>query len=158
LPKKVDAAFNMINSFRHLTTAKQAKDHIGCMAGAIRRGGVYALGFHLTPTATEPLGEESWVARKGHLQVNSRLWTLTRDMRKRLERFAVSYEIYTPSQQWQLYNEMEFRTYTAPQFEKLIRDEGSFSIHAIHDFSYDVEDEVELDEYTEDVVFILRRK
>ncbi|HIF30141.1 MAG TPA: class I SAM-dependent methyltransferase [Planctomycetes bacterium] len=158
LPKKVDVAFNMINSFRHLTTTRQASEHIRCMGQAIRKGGVYVLGLHLTPTKTEPVDEESWVARRGHLQVNSRLWTLDRDMKRRRELFGMTYDIFTPSGHWQLYNEIEFRTYTVPQFQKLIRDEGSFAIHAVHDFAYDIEEDVELDEYAEDIVFILRRK
>ena len=70
----------------------------------------------------------------------------------------MTYDIFTPSGHWQLYNKIEFRTYTVSQFRKMIRDEGSFSIHAIHDFGYDIEEEVELDEYAEDIVFILRRK
>lgn len=158
LPRKVDAAFNMINSFRHLTTAQQATNHIRCMGQAIRKGGVYILALHLTPTATEPIDDEAWSCRRGHLQVNSRLWTLGRDMKKRRETFGMTYDIYTPSGQWQLYNEIAFRTYTAPQFRKLIQDEGSFTIHAVHDFSYDTEQDVELDAYAEDVVFILKRR
>lgn len=157
LRRPVDAAFNMINSFRHLTTARQATNHIRCMGRAIRPGGVYALALHLTPTATDPVEDEGWIARRGHLQVNSRLWTLSRDMRKRRETFGMTYDIFTPSGHWQLYNEIEFRTYTAPQFRRLIQQEGSFSIHAVHDFSYDMEQDVELDEYAEDVVFILKR-
>jgi SAM-dependent methyltransferase len=158
LPRKVDVAFNMINSFRHLTDAKQSTDHLRCMGKAIRKGGIYVLGLHLTPTATEPIDDEGWVASRGQLQVNTRLWTLHRDMKKRRETFGMTYDILTPSGQWQLYNEIEFRTYTAPQFRKLIKDEGSFSIHAVHDFSYDIEQVVELDEYAEDVVFVLKRR
>ena len=34
LKKKFDASFNMINSFRHLGTEKQARSHLECMAKA----------------------------------------------------------------------------------------------------------------------------
>ena len=53
LKRKADAAFNTINSFRHLTTGKQAQDHMQCMAGCLAKGGIYVLGLHLTPMIGE---------------------------------------------------------------------------------------------------------
>ncbi len=50
LPKKVDAAFNLINSFRHLPNEQSATAHLQCVARALRKGGLYLLGLHLTPT------------------------------------------------------------------------------------------------------------
>src|SRR5580698_8205490 len=38
LKKKVDAAFNMINTFRHLPTAKAAESHFRCVAEALNKG------------------------------------------------------------------------------------------------------------------------
>ena len=52
--KKFDAAFNMINTFRHLPTEEQAHGHLACMARAMNKGALYVLGIHLEPTACPP--------------------------------------------------------------------------------------------------------
>ena len=74
LRRKVDAAFSTINSFRHLATERAAEDHLRCVAGALGKGGLYVLGFHLTPTREPTCDEESWSARRGNLAVCSRMW------------------------------------------------------------------------------------
>ncbi len=73
--KKFDAAFNMINTFRHLPTEETAVAHLQCMVRALNRGGIYALGIHLEPTACLPMQEEGWSARRGNLVVNSYMWS-----------------------------------------------------------------------------------
>ena len=50
LPRKVDAAYNPINSFRHLPDEETAAAHLECIAAALAKGGIYVLGLHLTPT------------------------------------------------------------------------------------------------------------
>ena len=57
--KKYDLAFNMINTFRHLPTEKSAAAHLKCMAAALKKGGLYALGLNLLPTEGDPIEEES---------------------------------------------------------------------------------------------------
>ena len=75
----IDAAFNTINSFRHLATEKQARQHLECVVHALRPGGIYVLGLHLTPTTGTPIEEESWSARRGNLAVLSRMWVTDRE-------------------------------------------------------------------------------
>lgn len=158
LPRRVDAAFNMINSFRHLTRARDARAHLEQMGAAIRKGGIYVLGMHLTPTAAEPTESEAWSARRGHLCVNTEMRTIERDLRKRIERFAMSYFVHTPSQSFQLADEIQFRTYTATQFQRLLTAVGQFEIAGVYDFAYDIEEPLEIWPETEDVVYVLRRR
>ncbi len=153
---RADAAFNMINSFRHLTRAEQARDHLQCVADSLRKGGLYILGLHLTPTKVTPMESESWSARRGHLAVTTHLQTVERNMRRRIERFQMRYDVYTPTRQLRIEDEIEFRTYTRPQMLKLIEEAGRFEIVAMHDFAYRLDETVELDDETEDVVFVLR--
>ena len=89
LPRKIDAAFNMINSFRHLTTEQAAHDHLACMARCLRRGGIYVLGLHLTPTVGDACEEESWSAQRGNLCINTRMWLTQRDLAGRVGRDGV---------------------------------------------------------------------
>ena len=50
LPGKVDAAYNLVSSFRHLRSEAAARSHLRQMARA-RAGGIYVVGSHLTPMA-----------------------------------------------------------------------------------------------------------
>ncbi|QDT01111.1 class I SAM-dependent methyltransferase [Adhaeretor mobilis] len=157
LAKPVDAAFNTINSFRHLSTEQQARDHLQCIANCLRPGGLYVLGLHLTPTTIEPMQEESWSARRGNLAVCSRLWVEECDLKARQERVGMSFDVYTPTKQFRIVDEISFRIYTAPQMQKLLASVPELEIAAVYDFSYDIGRPVEIGPDTEDVVFVLRK-
>ncbi|QDU29819.1 dTDP-3-amino-3,4,6-trideoxy-alpha-D-glucopyranose [Anatilimnocola aggregata] len=158
LPKKVDAAFNTINSFRHLLSEAQAEAHLRCVAESLKAGGLYVLGLHLTPTAGEPMTEESWSARRGNLAINTHLATMDLDRRKRTERCRMKLDIYTPTERRQIVDELVFRTYTRDQIQKLLETVGVFDIAETFDFSYRIDSPIEIDRETQDVVFILRKK
>ncbi|MEN1681781.1 MAG: methyltransferase domain-containing protein [Planctomycetota bacterium] len=158
LPRKVDAAFNTINSFRHLATAAQAEAHLACVAAAVRKGGLYVLGLHLTPTDGAPTAdEESWAARRGHLSVLSRMWSVQLDRRRRKETVGMSFDVYTPTRTFRLVDQTDFRTYTARQMADLIDSSGAFEVAQTYDFAYELNQPVEIDASTEDVVYVLRR-
>jgi SAM-dependent methyltransferase len=157
LPRPVDAAFNTINSFRHLPTEELARDHLECMAGAVRPGGIYVLGLHLTPTRGEPVDEESWHARRGNLTVNTSMWTIERNLRQRRERCGMHIDIYTPTRSFRIADELGFRTYTWRQLERLLATVPAWEVAETFDFSYDIRRRVVLSEAVEDVVLVLRR-
>ena len=155
LDKPVDAAFNMINSFRHLPSQEKAIAHLDCMYDAVVKGGIYVLGLHLSPLSGETCDEESWKATKDELSIVSSLWLVERNLENRFEEFAMSYEVKTPDKQFEIKEKLKFRTYTARQFEDLI-DASRFEIEAIHDFQYDIDYSFFLNETVEDAVFVLR--
>jgi SAM-dependent methyltransferase len=158
LPRRADGAFNTVNSFRHLLTERQARLHLACMAAAIRKGGVYVLGLCLTPTRAQPTEGETWSARRGHLQVNVRMARIGADARRRLERFQLAYDVYTPTRRVQLVEEVAFRSYTAIQLRRLLAAAPQFELVAAYDFAYDIERPIEIDAGTEDVVCVLQRR
>ena len=158
LPRKVDVAFNMINSFRHLQTEKHAKDHLTCVASCLRRGGLYVLGLHLTPTTSAPSEEESWSSMRGNLCVNTRLWATSRDRKRRQETFSMTFDIYMPTKSFRIEDAISFRTYTASEIARLINCVGSFEIAATYDFAYDINQPIAVDSNTEDVVYILQKR
>jgi SAM-dependent methyltransferase len=157
LKHPVDGAFNTINSFRHLTTEAAAHGHFQCMAKAIRPQGIYVLGLHLTPTAGEPVEEESWSARRGNLTVLSRLWVTARDEQKRREMVGMSYDIYTPTRQFRILDQSCFRTYTAEQLMRLLKRTPDFEVTSIYDFGYDINQPIEINPSSEDIVIVLRK-
>ena len=156
VPRRVDAAFNMINSFRHLPDESSAQGHLEAVASSLRKGGLYVLGLHLTPTRGEAMDEECWSARRGHLAVNTRLWTRQRDRRRRTENCGMIYDVYTPTKHLRLTDEIVFRTYTWPQFRQLLQKVPAFEIAAVHDFAYNLKTQTRMSATTEDVVFVLR--
>jgi len=158
LPHKVDAAFNTINSFRHLQTEKAAFNHLRCVAASLRKGGIYVLGLHLTPTGHLPIDSESWSARRGNLSIITRVWTKDLNRRKRQELVGMAYDIYTPTNIEHLVNETVFRTYTAPQFEKLLACVPEFKLEATYDFGYEFDSPITIDSDTEDVIYILKKQ
>lgn len=155
--RKFDAGFNMINTFRHLPSEDHARRHLECMAAALRKGGLYALGLHLTPTEGEPMDEESWAARRGNLTVLSRLWTEKHDRKKRNERVRMSFDVYTPTRSFRLANCADFRIYTASQMTDLLSKVPALELRETYDFSYDINKPIEIGPETEDVVFVLER-
>lgn len=158
LPKPVDAAFNTINSFRHLLSEDQAERHLRCIANSLRRGGIYVLGLHLTPTAGTAITEESWSARRGHLGINTHLATHDLDLKQRTEACTMTMDVYTPTQRFQIVDELVFRTYTWKQMQKLLTTVPELDLTAIFDFTYQIDDSIKIGPETQDVVLILRRK
>ena len=158
LKRKVDAAFNMINSFRHLHTEQQAVSHLQCMAAAVAKGGLYMLGLHLTPTVGSWIDREEWSARRGHLAVNSTLWSEAIDLNKREERIGMTFDIYTPTRHDQIVDEMLHRTYTEAQMNKLLAKVPELEIVETYDFCYEIDHPIQIDAETEDVVYVLRKR
>lgn len=158
LKRKVDGAFNTINSFRHLGSEKLARAHLQCVADSLRKGGVYILGFHLTPLVGPATEEESWTARRGHLQVNTHMWLLERNLKKREELYGMKFDVYTPSESFRIEDRIHFRTYTWKQLNSLVASVEGLEIAAVYDFAYDLGQAVELQDETEDVVLVLQKQ
>ncbi|MEO1994630.1 MAG: class I SAM-dependent methyltransferase, partial [Planctomycetaceae bacterium] len=95
LSRRVDTAFNMINSFRHLPDEQTALNHLKCVAHSLAKGGLYLLGLHLTPTRGARVEEERWLARRGRLTVESYMWSKTLDLQRRRERIGMSFDVRT---------------------------------------------------------------
>ncbi|MCC6510724.1 MAG: class I SAM-dependent methyltransferase [Pirellulaceae bacterium] len=156
--KPYDAAFNTINSFRHLPTEQAAIGHLKCMAEAVRPGGIYALGLHLTPTRGEASDEESWSARRGQLAINTFMWAVDKNPRKRMEQFGIKFDVYKPTGHLQIQDVLKLRSYTAKQFKELLSAAPQWEAVETYDFHYDIRRPIKIDAETEDIVVILKRK
>ena len=159
LGRTVDAAFNTINSFRHLGTQKGAESHLKCVADHLREGGIYVLGLHLTPEDDDWYGEEEWSARRGNLSIISQMWTEAFDRDERMETLGMSFDVRTPTEHLTLRDDMKYRTYTRRQMDALLKTAAGFGLELreTYDFCYDIADPVVVDDETEDVVYVLRK-
>ncbi len=156
--RKQDAAFNTINSFRHLPSERRAEGHLKCMAYALAKGGIYLLGFHLTPAGPPTCERENWSARRGHLAIHSDMQSLAVDRKRRTETVRFTFDIYTPKRQFRLEDQFVFRTYTAGQFRRLLAKVPELELVETYDFAYDAGQPVTVDGRTEDVVYVLRKR
>lgn len=156
--RRFDAAFNMINSFRHLSTEEQARSHLQCMADAVARGGLYLLGLHLIPARGDRSEEESWSSRRGNLVINSHMWSKAIDLRRRMEQLGMRLDVYTPTKHLRIDDEMLYRTYNARQMNALLRRVPEWELAETYDFTYDIDEPIRVTSTTEDVVYVLRRR
>jgi len=155
--KKFDAAFNTINSFRHLPSEELAESHLHCVASGLNKGGLYLLGLHLLPLSVPRTMEESWNARRGNLSINSHMWSKGIDKKGRNEKLGLIFDIDTPTDHQRIEDEMNYRTYSQKQFEELLAKVPELEVVETYDFCYEMDHTIEVSASTEDVVFILRR-
>jgi SAM-dependent methyltransferase len=156
--RRYDIAFNTINSFRHLQSEAASRSHLQCLGKAIRPGGLYLLGVHLTPTDVPPSDSESWSARRGHLTINTHMWFNQRDTRRRIEKFGIRFDVHRPTESFRIVDELVLRSYTPAQMNRLILSSGCWETIGTYDFQYDLNEPIEVDGSSEDVVYVLRRK
>jgi SAM-dependent methyltransferase len=156
LPQPVDAAFNLINSFRHLASEAAAQAHLRCIARALAPGGLYVLGLHLTPRGRPECDYERWAARQGHLAATIEMRSLEVDRRRRKEHVEMTLDVYRPTGSMRLVEQVAFRTYTAGQFEKLLAGQRRLELVETYDFAY--REPVSVHPASEDVVFVLRKR
>jgi SAM-dependent methyltransferase len=158
LKRKVDGAFNLINTFRHLGTEEQAEAHLRCMAEALNKGGVYLLGLHLLAAKGQLLDEESWSGRRGGTTVTSYMWTKKIDRPGRMEYLGMNIDVTTPTKTFRIEDEMHYRTYTLPQMKTLLARVPAFEIAETYDFHCDINKPHVVSDWSQDVIFVLRKK
>ncbi len=156
LPRKVDAAFNTINSFRHLLSEELAESHLRSVASHVAKGGLYVLGLHLTPTRGKRMVTEKWSVRHGKVSVVSRLWSKRLDLRKRQEVCGMISDIDTPRRRFRIVEEFVFRSYTARQMQLLLNKIPQFELAAAYDFGYAAL--CPIGRETEDIIYVLRKR
>jgi len=158
LPRPADAAFNLINSFRHLPDERAASGHLRCMAESLAPGGVYLLGLHLTPSGNPTCTKETWSAKRSRVSAKSTMWTIDIDRRRRRERVGMKVSVTAGEKRLRFTDEFVFRTYSARQMQSLLRSVPEFELVATHDFGYDLDDPIEVDDRSEDVIYVLRKR
>ena len=150
-----DLALNLIDSFRHLRDADAAKNHLRCVARALREGAVYVLGVEINGDIPADTARDEWeIERDGRVARGFVEGVGDFDAASRTETMRVVYEIDG--------NRREFlhsmRTYTRRQMEDLIDDEGSFEIAAVFDRHYDLDAPIDISDVAGSAVLVLRRE
>lgn len=158
LPRQVDAIFNTFNTFRHLTTEEAALAHLRSAHRALRKGGIYVLGFHLLPNDASLECIERWTATTGKTKITYTLRVLDSSRKTRIENLRVSMLVRSPKDEMRLATEFPLRLYSAPQWRKLLAAVPEFELCETYDFCYDIDSPVKFDNKLSDAVFILRKR
>src|SRR5438552_11790844 len=158
LGRSVDAAYCVVNTFRHLLTEQAARSHLECIAGSLRPGGIYVLGLHLLPLGVDKDAAECWTERRYETVVTVTLRVLRIDLRRRIENVRVCLLVRRGSKELRLRHEFQWRMYTARQFRQLLDSVPSLELCDVYDFRYDIEQPFALTDAKNYSVSIFRRR
>ncbi len=155
--RKFDLAHCMVSSFKYLQTEADAVAHLRSMARAVRPGGVYAIGFHLTQYEDQAVDNERWVGRRNGTKVVCTIRSSPPDKKTRLEHLRSRLAVHTAVGVRRFETHWSFRTYSAPQFRRLVRSVPEWKLVGCHDFDYDLNRKTVMGRDRLDTVAVLAR-
>lgn len=155
--RRFDLVHCLVSTFKYLLDEHSARSHLECVAGSLRVGGIYVLGFHLTDYAATGRNRERWVARRGSTHVVCNIQGWPADRRRRLEAVRSRLVVQQDGRELRAETNWQFRTYDAAQFRRLLRSVPALEHVATYDFSYELEQRT-FDDQQFDCVVILRRR
>jgi SAM-dependent methyltransferase len=158
LQDKYDLAYCFIDTFRYLTTEETARSHLQCMVRALRPGGIYLLGLHLTKYTLKKCERERSIRKKEDLTVICNLQSWPPDRKKRVQKFRARMNIDAPDGTRNYETEWMFRTYGPRQIAALFNSIPHLRHIDTYSFDYDLHSSVHLGAGRLDCVFILKRK
>ena len=153
----VDVAICPVNTFRHLLNDADALAHLSTVAAAVRPGGYYAIGLHLLPPDAAEDDGERWTSRHSRTSVTVTLRVVAFDRRKRIERLRFNLLVRSGETTKRFRTEFDYRIYTARQIRKLLEAAEDWTLESVHDFWWDLNETLELNDDRGDTVLLLRR-
>ncbi len=153
-----DLAHCLVTTFKYVLTEAGARRHLEAVARALRPGGLYVLGFHLSEYDSPRRARERWVAERDGIRVTSNLQIWPPDRRRRRERARIRLKVERDGTTRVYESHWWFRTYDAGQVRRLLRAAPAFDHLATYDFAYELDRDIPLDGRQLDVVLVLRRR
>jgi SAM-dependent methyltransferase len=128
-----DAAFNAINTFRHLS-------------------------LHIVPSDGELWGTESWSVKTPQYQIRYSLTVKEVDLDKRIEELKMTMKVSIDGQEKKLTDLLRLRLYNVDQLKSLLEKVKALELVGVYDFWFDISDPCRLSKKSCDVVLILKKK
>ncbi|MEL6431702.1 MAG: class I SAM-dependent methyltransferase [Planctomycetota bacterium] len=153
-----DLAHCLVSTFKYLLREEDARAHLACIARALRPGGVYALGFHLSDYAAGLGDRESWSVKSKGLSVRCTITSDAPDRRTRTERVESRLRLDEDGSRRELVTRWRFRTYDAAQVKRLLRSVPELEHVATYDFHYEVDEPQEFGDHQCDTLLVLKRR
>lgn len=158
LPGRFDLAFCLVSTFKYLLDESAARAHLEAVARALKSGGVYVLGLHLTQYDWERNQRERWSGQHRGTRVVCNLTSWPPDRRRRRERIRSRLRVEHGGRARGIETSWEFRTYDARQLRALLDSVPELEHVTTYDFTYDLESERALDDEQMDCVLVLRKR
>lgn len=153
-----DLAHCLVSTFKYVLTEAGARSHLRRVAAALRPGGLYVLGLHLTDYGQSEPDHERWVRRRGEVRVTSDTWSDLPDRRRRLEACRTRMRMTHGVRRWEEETLWDFRTYSPYEMRRLLRSVPELELVACHDFHYEMGRKRRIEDGAGDIVMILRRR
>ncbi len=131
--EKYDLAFNILSTFRHLLTDRDALAHLRVTYDALNPGGVFILGLDLAAYGEDRPDEEVWTARRGGETIKHVMMTLPPEPRKRRERVINFVTVPAARGEKVLESAYDLRSYDSGELAGLIR-RTKFSLSACYGY------------------------
>ncbi|MBI4371521.1 MAG: class I SAM-dependent methyltransferase [Elusimicrobia bacterium] len=125
---RFDLAFNLLSTFRHLMTDRDALAHLRSTAGALKPGGIFILGLDLAEYGADAPDEEAWTVRRSGKTWRHVMMTLPADRRRRRERIL---NFVDPPAGPLIESHYDLRSYDAQELADLIA-RSPFAIEAVY--------------------------
>ncbi len=154
---RFELAHCLVSTFKYLLTEDDARAHLERVAQALRIGGIYVLGFHLTDYDRRTKSRERWVVSERGTRVVCNIQGWPADRRKRLEDVRSRLVVTEGGAERRSETSWQFRTYDAPQVRRLLASVPALEHVATYDFCYEADEPLVFGEDQEDTILILRR-
>lgn len=152
-----DAAFNAINTFRHLETEATALKHLKCVARHLKPGGIFVLSLHLVPRGGDLWGTERWGTRLPGLSVYYSLTVTEVDLKKRIEQLKITMNVKEDGRNYRLQDQIRLRLYDVDQIKELLGKVKQLKLAGVYDFWFNIREPRRLTHSICDTVLILQR-
>ena len=116
--------FNLLSTFRHLMTEKDALTHLKLMAGALEPGGIFVLGLDLSNYGEDAPDEEVWDCKQGGRRAKHVVMSIPPEPDTRRERIINFVTTTKGKKDTVLESSYDLRSYSAEEIEALIARAG----------------------------------
>ncbi len=158
LGKNYDLAHCLVSTFKYLLQETEARAHLACVARALRSGGLYVLGFHLSDYDDPSRSRERWFGKRDNTEVICNIQSWPPDRKSRLEQVRSRLTVRQGRKRSKLETHWTFRAYNAAQVRRLLQTVPELEHVATYDFTYDLKKPRKFDDNQLDNVLILRKR
>ena len=156
-PGTFDLAYCLVSTFKYLLTERDARSHLRAVARALRPGGIYLLGLHLSRYGTSRKAHERWQVERDGASVNCHVTTWPPDEARRREKVEARLRVVEGGTERRSRTSWEFRTYDAAEVRRLLRAVPELEHVGTYDFHYQIEEPQEFSDKQFDTLLVLKR-
>ncbi|MFT6108586.1 MAG: SAM-dependent methyltransferase [Planctomycetota bacterium] len=153
-----DLAHCFVSTFKYLLTEEDARGHLQSVARALRPGGIYALGFHLSWYDYVDKTHERWVAEKDGAHVTCTISGWPADRKTRREKVQARMKVLEDGVEKRAQTTWDFRSYDARQVRSLVRSVPELEHVETYDFHYEIDEPQKFSDEQCDTLLILRKR